>query len=70
MQLNNCFRSTSEKRLRIVLDDYDSDCDVLLIKSGKVTMEMKRLRVLWPLKFLKQSIILIQTIYMKEDIYS
>ena len=32
--------------LRIVLDDYDSDYDVLLRKSGKVTMEIKRLRVL------------------------
>ena len=31
---------------RIVLDDYDSDYDVLLRKSGKVTMEIKRLRVL------------------------
>ena len=28
--------------LRIVLDDYDSDCDVLLRKSGKVTMEIKQ----------------------------
>ena len=27
--------------LRIVLDDYDSDYDVLLRKSGKVTMEIK-----------------------------
>ena len=32
--------------LRIVLDDYDSDYDVLLRKSGKATMEIKRLRVL------------------------
>ena len=32
--------------LRIVLDDYDSDDDVLLRKSGKVTMEIERLRVL------------------------
>ena len=32
--------------LRTVLDDYDSDYDVLLRKSGKVTMEIKRLRVL------------------------
>ena len=32
--------------LRIVLDDHDSDYDVLLRKSGKVTMGMKRLRVL------------------------
>ena len=32
--------------LRIVLDDYDSDNDILLRKSGKVTMEIKRLRVL------------------------
>ena len=32
--------------LRIVLDDYNSDYDVLLRKSGKVTMEIKRLRVL------------------------
>ena len=28
--------------LRIVFDDYDSDYDVLLRKSGKVTMEIKR----------------------------
>ena len=32
--------------MRIVLDDYDSDYDVLLRKSAKVTMEIKRLRVL------------------------
>ena len=32
--------------LRIVLDDYDSDYDVLLRKSRKATMEIKRLRVL------------------------
>ena len=32
--------------LRIILDGYDSDCDVLLRKSGKVTMEITRLRVL------------------------
>ena len=32
--------------LGITLDDYDSDYDVLLRKSGKVTMEIKRLRVL------------------------
>ena len=32
--------------LRIVLADYDSDYDVLLRKSGKVTMEIKPLRVL------------------------
>ena len=32
--------------LRIVLDDYDSDYNVLLRKSGKVTMEIKRLNVL------------------------
>ena len=32
--------------LRIVLDDYDSDYDVLLRKSGKITMEIKPLRVL------------------------
>ena len=32
--------------LRIALDDYDSDYNVLLRKSGKVTMEIKRLRVL------------------------
>ena len=31
--------------LRIVLDDCDSDCYVLLRKNGKVTMEIKRLRV-------------------------
>ena len=32
--------------LRIVLDDYGSDYDILLRKSGKVTMEIKRLKVL------------------------
>ena len=32
--------------LRIVLDDYDSDYNVLLRKSGKVTMEIKPLNVL------------------------
>ena len=32
--------------LRIVLDDHESDYDVLLRKSGKVTMGMKRFRVL------------------------
>ena len=32
--------------LRIVLDGYDSDYDVLVRKSGKVTMEITRLRVL------------------------
>ena len=35
-----------KRQLRIVLDDYDSDYDVLLRKSKKVTMEIKRLRVL------------------------
>ena len=35
-----------KRYLRIVLDDYESDYDVLLRKSGKVTMEIKRLRVL------------------------
>ena len=32
--------------LRIVLDDYDSDYDVLLREKGEATMEIKRLRVL------------------------
>ena len=32
--------------LRIVLDDYNSNYAVLLRKSGKVTMEIKQLRVL------------------------
>ena len=32
--------------LRIVLDDYDSHYDVLLRKSGKIAMEIKRFRVL------------------------
>ena len=31
--------------LRIVLDDYDSDYDILLRKCGKVTMEKKRFRI-------------------------
>ena len=31
--------------LRIVLDGYESDYDVLLWKNGKVTMEIKRLRL-------------------------
>ena len=39
--------SKSKKRsLRIVVDDYDSDYDVLLRKHGKATIEIKRLRVL------------------------
>ena len=41
---------------RIVLDDYDSNYDVMLRKSGKVTMEIKQLRVM------TTDIILIQTI--------
>ena len=32
--------------LRIDLDDYESDYEVLLRKSGKVAMEIRRLRVL------------------------
>ena len=39
--------------LRIALDDYDSDYNVLLRKSGKVTMEIKRLRVLASFKSFK-----------------
>ena len=35
-----------KRYLRIVLDDYDNDYDVLLRKSEKVTMEIMRLRVL------------------------
>ena len=31
--------------LRIVLDGYGSDYDVLLRKSGKVTMKIKQLRI-------------------------
>ena len=31
--------------LRIVLDEYESDYDILLRKRGKVTMEIKQLRV-------------------------
>ena len=46
--------------LTIVLDDYDSDYDVLLRKSGKVTMEIKQLRVL-AIEIFK-TVILIQTI--------
>ena len=49
-----------KRQLRIVLDDYDSDYDVLLRKSRKVTMEIKRLRVL-AIEIFKKSIILIQT---------
>ena len=37
---------TQKRCLRIVLDGYDSNCDVLPRKSGKVTMKIKRLRVL------------------------
>ena len=44
--------------LRIVLDDYDGDYDVLVRKSGKVTMEIKRLRVLPNIKYSHQSYIL------------
>ena len=32
--------------LRLIFDNYDSNYDVLLRKSGKVKMEIKRLRVL------------------------
>ena len=32
--------------LRIVLDDYDSDYNVLLRERGKLTMGVKRLKVL------------------------
>ena len=35
-----------KRGIRIVLDDYCSDYDVLLSKSGKVTIEIKRLKVL------------------------
>ena len=31
--------------LKTVLDNYENNYDILLRKSGKVTMEMKRLRV-------------------------
>ena len=31
--------------LRTVLNNYENNYDILLRKSGKVTMEMKRLRV-------------------------
>ena len=31
--------------LRTVLDNYENNYDILLIKSGKATMEMKQLRV-------------------------
>ena len=33
-------------RMTIVLDDYESDYDILLRKRGKVIMKIKRLRVL------------------------
>ena len=33
-------------RMRIVLDDYESDYDILLRKRGKVIMKIKRLGVL------------------------
>ena len=49
-----------KRQLRIVLDNYDSDYDVLLRKSRKVTMEIKRSRVL-AIEIFKKSIILIQT---------
>ena len=35
-----------KRRLRIALDDYGSNYDILLRKSGRVTMEIKRLKVL------------------------
>ena len=37
---------TQKRCLRIALDDYESNNDILLRKSGKVTMEIKRLTVL------------------------
>ena len=46
-----------KRYLRIVLNDYDSNYDVLLRKSGKVTMVIKRLRALVT-KILKKSLIL------------
>ena len=44
-------------RMRIVLDDYESDYDIPLIKRGKVIMKIKRLGVLADEVF-KKSIIL------------
>ena len=38
---NRKIEKIQKRYLRIVLDDYDSDYDVLLRKSGKVTMEIK-----------------------------
>ena len=40
------FEKIQKRCLKITLDYYDSDYDVLLTKSGKVTMEIKQLRVL------------------------
>ena len=47
---------------RIIFDDYDSNYDVLLRKSGKVTMKTKWLRFL-AIGILKESIIFIQSIW-------
>ena len=35
-----------ERCLRIIVDDYENNYDALLHKSGKSTMEVKRLRIL------------------------
>ena len=49
--------------MKIVLDAYGSDHDTLLRKSEKLTMEIKRLRLIIELlKFLKNTMILIQTL--------
>ena len=53
-------KNIQKRCLRIVLDNYHSDYDVLLRKSGKATVEIKQLRVL-ALEISKQSIISSQT---------
>ena len=53
--------------LRIVLDDYESDYDVLLRKSEKVTLEIKRLRILAITSF--KTVNNLNPTYMK-DIFS
>ena len=47
-------KKIDKRCLRIVLDNYGNDYDVLLKKNGKVTMEIKRLRVL-TIEILKNS---------------
>ena len=43
---NRCEKLIQERCLRIILNDYKSNCDALLNKSSKSSMELKRVRTL------------------------